>query len=813
VAKSTDALNTSDVTPAQAPLPTNPDIFEMDSVPPNTIDAQFFAPTALTLVHTFFQQSEAGAEFSQRVIPFVADTRNSTIRRVELAQGVVTTFAGAAETEGSQDGTTTDARFRQPRGLAASDGALFVADTLNHTIRSINLSSRIVTTVAGVPRKPGFADVTNGAGANARFNLPTGLAYAPETNTLFVADTGNSLIRRLTWTGTGTNVSVSTVSPGTGFNRPEALAYDEAHQLLYVADTGNHVVRRIELGSGGEPSEIVAGQLGGYGPTSTAPTGLAAPVGLALSSQSLFIADAASYSVARVALSDTAAGAAPATIIAGQAFRPDNAFRSPSGLVVADDTLLVTDQGRHVVESMPLSSADAGQRVTPEVITGTARHSGNHDGWPTTLELGRVGGMACDANLLYVQAKGVHSIEPYTGAVRTLSPLDLPGLIAATAQKLYLTTDYGFVSIDLVSLERTVELPASEKTDVTNLATVGGLLYYTEVVDETGSFSFVGPGTDSSTGVSDVMYITGSDAYLYLVGTVSGETGTFRIPAGTATAEKVSDEHSDSWFVTDDSFLYEVIDHQLVRRALPSMLPGAFGAAEPVVSQGLDNVSLAPGDVCVAGENLYTADEAGGIYRIDLRAAEAGRTDAVHSINPVRAAVCEQRPLGDIAGAPDGWQYTNGHPGDRGGYWTITDGQAHYYFFDDPESFEGAASSSQEAHITRSIPSFAGGTELTWSWRYAYGATNVALEGSLEVRLTPLGSCANKPILSKTLALGANAAFQSADSLDVSSLMGCSVDIGAFVNDSGTTTGSANEFSGYFDLYGVSFVDPSCSAQ
>jgi uncharacterized protein (DUF1499 family) len=80
---------------------------------------------------------------------FVADRGNDTIRKI-TPSGVVTTFAGTAGSSGSADGTGAAARFNGPNCVAV-DGAgdVFVADTLNNTIRKISTSG-VVTTIVGI---------------------------------------------------------------------------------------------------------------------------------------------------------------------------------------------------------------------------------------------------------------------------------------------------------------------------------------------------------------------------------------------------------------------------------------------------------------------------------------------------------------------------------------------------------------------------------------------------------------------------------------------------------------------------------------
>jgi sugar lactone lactonase YvrE len=133
---------------------------------------------------------------------YVADQGNATIRKVTAA-GVVTTLAGTAGMRGSADGTGAAARFNLP-GDVAVDGAgnVYVADTFNLTIRKITAGG-VVTTLAGSAGLPGSAD---GTGTAARFNLPTGVAVDSAGN-VYVADNLNSAIRKVTPTGTTTTVA------------------------------------------------------------------------------------------------------------------------------------------------------------------------------------------------------------------------------------------------------------------------------------------------------------------------------------------------------------------------------------------------------------------------------------------------------------------------------------------------------------------------------------------------------------------------------------------------------------------------------
>jgi sugar lactone lactonase YvrE len=119
---------------------------------------------------------------------FVAD--QETIRKVVIATGAVTTLAGSAGNVGSADGTGTAARFFDPDGVA-SDGAgnLFVADLGNSTIRKVVIATGVVTTVVGSPSRDGFILGPLPAG----LYQPSGLAFGP-TGELFITGPNTVLV-------------------------------------------------------------------------------------------------------------------------------------------------------------------------------------------------------------------------------------------------------------------------------------------------------------------------------------------------------------------------------------------------------------------------------------------------------------------------------------------------------------------------------------------------------------------------------------------------------------------------------------------
>ncbi len=172
---------------------------------------------------------------------FVADMSNNTIRRI-APDGSVHTFAGTAGSSGTSDGFGGGARFNNPFAVAVdATGNVYVSDTANNAIRKITVG-RVVTTLAG---QPGTAGKTDGNGSDARFWNPQGLTVDGAGN-IYVADTGNNAIRKITPMGVVTTLpeTTNTVDKILRLNSPGGVTVD-ADGNVYVADTDNSVIRKI----------------------------------------------------------------------------------------------------------------------------------------------------------------------------------------------------------------------------------------------------------------------------------------------------------------------------------------------------------------------------------------------------------------------------------------------------------------------------------------------------------------------------------------------------------------------------------------
>jgi sugar lactone lactonase YvrE len=191
---------------------------------------------------SFFQPNGVAVDSLGDV--YVADTMVNSIRKI-TPEGVVSTLAGSTMT-GSNDGTGSGASFSGPRGVAVDgSGNVYVGDTGNHLVRKVTPSGT-VTTLAG-SGKPGSAD---GTGVAASFTSPAGVAVDALGN-VYVADTGNNKLRRVTPDGVTTTVggrsdngpgSVDGIGSLAGFARPQGVAVGPGGSV-YVADTGNSSIR------------------------------------------------------------------------------------------------------------------------------------------------------------------------------------------------------------------------------------------------------------------------------------------------------------------------------------------------------------------------------------------------------------------------------------------------------------------------------------------------------------------------------------------------------------------------------------------
>jgi streptogramin lyase len=312
---------------------------------------------------------------------YVADKNNNVIRQLAVigTNWVVSTIAGQAGIAGSVDGTNADALFSSPGALATDGGGnLYLTDTGNDIIRKLTPEGMnwVVTTIAGRAGIQGSSDGTNGG---ALFTSPYGIATDIVGN-LYVTDTGNETLRKLS--PTGTNWVVTTIAglagdygyldgtnSGARFDDPLGLAVNSAG-AIFIADFFNDCIRKVApVGTNWVVTTVAGSNTSAGGANGT--NGAARfwnPTGVTVSGAGvLFIADSQNNSIRKITpigtnwVVSTIGGMN--SIIGIQPFVGNSdgtntqaLFNGPAGIVVdVNGNLLVADSSNNTIrEGMPI---------------------------------------------------------------------------------------------------------------------------------------------------------------------------------------------------------------------------------------------------------------------------------------------------------------------------------------------------------------------------------------------------------------------------------------------------------------------------
>ncbi len=286
---------------------------------------------------------------------YVTEAQNNVVRKI-TPDGMVTTVIGTGGA-GLTDGTGNTATFKNPYGISVdSIGNLYVADTGNHAIRKITPEG-IATTIAG----NGALGSTDGNGIDAKFRIPFGITI-DSANNLYVADTGNNTIRKITPAGDVTTFAGTAGVEGNTngdkalatFNGPHGLSIDNAG-VLYIADTSNCSVRKIDTNTG-QVDTMAGGNTFGSMDGTGADARFTNLYGVTVDSTgNLYVADTNNNIIRKI----TPAGVV--TTIAGKAGiegstdgkGADARFNNPTGITVdADGNIYVTDWSSHVIRKI-----------------------------------------------------------------------------------------------------------------------------------------------------------------------------------------------------------------------------------------------------------------------------------------------------------------------------------------------------------------------------------------------------------------------------------------------------------------------------
>ena len=359
----------------------------VEEVPPGFLNIDFGVVVTVAGTGAHGSQDGLHAEFNMpqgvvvgsqnRVI--VADTFNNVLRQINLDTSVET-LAGAVHAAGAEhfpigfyiDGAAREAGFYRPTSLAVHGNRMFIADSLNHAIR-IMVDGQVYTISGGLG--PGHAD---GEPGFSMFNSPMSMAVGPG-GYLYVADTGNHVIRRISPLGYVT--TIAGVPHRSGFSdgmANQALFYSPKGIIvapdgrIFVADTGNHLIREIR---GGIVSTLAGGlvfldehehdrfgdgwddaPLGGHADGIGAFASFNQPTGIDLWENHLVVADSASHSIRLVSMAGdvtTLAGTGYPNYLGGS--REIAEFHFPTGVYVFGEFLFIADSGNNKIRLLRLS--------------------------------------------------------------------------------------------------------------------------------------------------------------------------------------------------------------------------------------------------------------------------------------------------------------------------------------------------------------------------------------------------------------------------------------------------------------------------
>ncbi|MCL2399233.1 MAG: hypothetical protein FWC91_05760 [Defluviitaleaceae bacterium] len=311
---------------------------------------------------------------------YVLDTYNNLIRKID-AYGSTRRIAGDILAIDfyrfphgfHKDGPVEDALFYRPTaGVIDSEGRMFIVDSNNHAIRVI-IEDDIFTFAGGV--EPGHAD---GHLREALFYNPTAMVMDGRGN-MFITDTGNNVIRRIDANGYVTTIAGVVGQYGFNdglarralFNEPMGIAVNE-DGVIFVADTGNHLIRTIENGQVNTLAGVFSvindeevldewdeHPIGGFVDGNLREAMFHFPVGLALWEDVLIVADTSNNAVRAILPQGevlTIVGTGYAGYVDG--LLNDAMLHMPRGVYVFEDELIIIDTGNNMIRKITLVSAD-----------------------------------------------------------------------------------------------------------------------------------------------------------------------------------------------------------------------------------------------------------------------------------------------------------------------------------------------------------------------------------------------------------------------------------------------------------------------
>ncbi len=362
---------------------------------------------------------------------YIADSSNGRVRKV--SGGIITTVAGGGVPDDNGDlgdgGSATDAVLG-PQGIAVDTvGSLYIADTSNGRIRKV--VGGIITTVAG----SWFgSNADNISATSATLSFPAGVAVDNSFN-LYIAETGNNRIRKVSWWGTITTVAgggsdargegISATSAA--LNLPSGIAVDNAGRL-YITETGNNRIREVSewafittlAGSGtpgynGDNISATSAELSFPNPTGIVNT---RAIGVAVdNSGNLFIADVGNDRIRKVS-----SGIITTVVGHGVAYGGDGAVAMSAQLNRPGGTAVDSGGNLFIVDSIDcvVRKVAAGTGIISTVVGIGGACGYNGDGISaTSARISPLGVAVDNAGDLYIADSNNQRVRKVSGGIIT----------------------------------------------------------------------------------------------------------------------------------------------------------------------------------------------------------------------------------------------------------------------------------------------------------------------------------------------------------------------------------------------------------
>ena len=380
-----------------------------------------------------FNQPMGVAISSDGAFALVADSSDNRVRRIEIATGNVTTLAGSVQ--GFRDGTGSQAKFHTPNQVAISRDGVFalVSDKDNYRVRRVEISSGLVTTLAGSAQ--GFND---GVGVMARFNSLAGVAISNDGVFALVAD--YNCVRRIEIaTGNVTTLAGKDYGflDGTGtvakFRTPTGVSISSNGAFALVTDSVNNRLRRVEVASG--VVTTLAGAVFGFKDGAGTMVSFGSPWGIAISNnaslaimtdsyQDWYVQDSDANSVRRIDMATgqvTTLATGSKGVSSGSPQLSISDIYSPTGVAISADGAfaLVADSQHNRLCRI--------QIATGNVTTLAGSVYGSEDGLGTMAQFSSPSGVAISSDGVFAlvadssYANRVRRVEIGTGNVTTLA--------------------------------------------------------------------------------------------------------------------------------------------------------------------------------------------------------------------------------------------------------------------------------------------------------------------------------------------------------------------------------------------------------